>query len=346
MKTKLLLMLAAVGLMAGVAGANMLTNPGFEDNLTGWHHWWIDYPAQHQLISDTGGGAHSGNKYVKMYNWIPYGSDSTAYLGQSVLDVKEDKDYSFSVWAKNEAAGQTNQAGIWVEWYSTSVFLTTGATGLISSSGTSAAVTSENWTEIDFGSFTAPYRTIAATVWLVAPLYNEDRPILCDDAVMFGATSDPNMPDVDAGPDMITWSGQEVPLDASVTEKEEGDWMNLTYNYFWSADPNEGVVFNPNEFVKDPTITITKTSEVPSVVVVTLRVRAEGRESISFRNKMKIDMYSDACQATYVVMKKPTDIRIKPNATACKTTIHDLRYMASTWLDDITLTLPIARPEE
>jgi len=39
---------------------------------------------------------------------------------------------------------------------------------------------------------------------------------------------DPNLPDVDGGADMLTWSGEPVTLDPNIVEKEGSDWTNLT----------------------------------------------------------------------------------------------------------------------
>ena len=48
---------------------------------------------------------------------------------------------------------------------------------------------------------------------------------------------------VEVGDDMITWSGQGVQLAGSIDDDRVSD---LTYAR--SADPNDGVVFDPNEF--------------------------------------------------------------------------------------------------
>ena len=60
---------------------------------------------------------------------------------------------------------------------------------------------------------------------------------------------DPNFV-VDAGIDMITWSDQQVQLDPNVVNNGPGD---LTY--YWSANPDEGVVFDSNS-IEAPTVTI------------------------------------------------------------------------------------------
>ena len=57
---------------------------------------------------------------------------------------------------------------------------------------------------------------------------------------------------VDAGVDMITWSGQPVPLDATVVDDGKS-----ALTYAWSADPPDGVVFS-DPAIEDPTVTINK----------------------------------------------------------------------------------------
>jgi hypothetical protein len=74
---------------------------------------------------------------------------------------------------------------------------------------------------------------------------------------------DPNAPGVDAGNSWITWSGEPVTLDGTVTEKVPADWPNLTYD--WTAnpdgsDPDVGldVDIAPNTDPTNPIVTITK----------------------------------------------------------------------------------------
>jgi hypothetical protein len=79
----------------------------------------------------------------------------------------------------------------------------------------------------------------------------------------------------DAGPDWITWSGQAVQLDATI---DDDGVSALTYT--WSADPNDGVVFDPNEFVEDPTVTITKDLSIITIANHSFEdpVRADGQQ--------------------------------------------------------------------
>ena len=149
---------------------------------------------------------------------------------------------------------------------------------------------------------------------------------------------DSNAPSVDAGPDMITWSGKGVTLDPNIVEAVGSDWTKLTYE--WSANPNDGAKFSdPNEFAEAPTVTITKATDNPSIVSLTLAVNNEGRTDPPVTDTMTIDVYDDACLATKAAGQAvidPTDVDGN-----CITNFDDFVVMATTWLDDYTLTGPV-----
>jgi len=132
---------------------------------------------------------------------------------------------------------------------------------------------------------------------------------------------------VDAGDDMITWSGQPVQLDPNFAE-------GYTPNSFtWSAAPDDGVVFDPNEFVEAPIVTITKDADNPSPVKLTLAV-TDGTDA--YEDSMTIDLYDDACLAARAV--GPVVIDETDIDENCITDFADFALMAATWLDDYTLT--------
>jgi len=83
-------------------------------------------------------------------------------------------------------------------------------------------------------------------------------------------SGDPTLPDVDAGVDMITWSGRAVQLDPNVVNN---DVTPLTY--LWSADPAAGVVFGPNAYIEAPTVTITK----PALILTSISINNAGFEA-------------------------------------------------------------------
>jgi len=149
------------------------------------------------------------------------------------------------------------------------------------------------------------------------------------------SSADPNIPDVDAGVDMVSWSGQPVQLDPNVVVPPGSDWTNLTYA--WSAEPADGVEFSdPNSLA--PTVTITKETDNPSVVTLTLAVNNEGRTGPPATDSMTIDVYDDGCIAALslgLTELDPTDID-----GDCATAFSDFALLAATWLDDYALTEP------
>jgi len=75
-------------------------------------------------------------------------------------------------------------------------------------------------------------------------------------------TDDPTLPNVDAGVNMLSWSGQAVQLDPNSVNN---DVAPLTY--LWTADPDAGAVFSATD-VNAPTVTITKPALVLTEVWV------------------------------------------------------------------------------
>ena len=153
-------------------------------------------------------------------------------------------------------------------------------------------------------------------------------------------STDANVPDVDAGIDMITWSGEPVQLDPNVVNNDT-EVPQRPLSYAWSADPPDGVEFDPNEFVEAPAVTITKTTPTgdATVVTMTLAVTLEGKDPVE--DSMTIDVYDNACLAAIdlgLVVFDPTDLN-----EDCITNFVDFALMATTWLDDYTLTEPVAK---
>jgi len=135
---------------------------------------------------------------------------------------------------------------------------------------------------------------------------------------------------VNAGDDMITWSGEPVKLDASV---EEGVTVS---SYGWSAVPADGVVFDSNS-IEDPTVTITKAPG--DAVTVTLTLTVDDGENPAVTDTMTIKVYDDACLAARLgkglAADNPTDFDGN-----CTTDFADLAAMAAKWLDDTGLAVP------
>jgi hypothetical protein len=161
------------------------------------------------------------------------------------------------------------------------------------------------------------------------------------DEIRFGNTYedvvavDRTTPTVDAGIDMVTWSGEPVQLAPTVVNNHPT--ADLTYA--WSADPVDGVAFSAAD-VEAPIVTITKTTENPSIVTLTLSVNNVGQSPDQAQHDtVTIDVYDDACAATKAVapeMLDPTDLN-----DDCMTDLQDLIVMAQTWLVDYAPTGPI-----
>jgi hypothetical protein len=150
-------------------------------------------------------------------------------------------------------------------------------------------------------------------------------------------TSDPTLPGVDAGDDVISWSGQAVQLDPNVVNNSN---PVTALTYAWSADPVDGVEFSATD-VLAPTVTITKATDNPSVVTVTLAVNNVGSGKPDMTDSMMIDLYDDSCLAAQAVGPVAFDITdIDKN---CVTAFPDFALMAATWLDDYTLTGPVIK---
>jgi len=148
-------------------------------------------------------------------------------------------------------------------------------------------------------------------------------------------------PKVDAGEDMVTWSGREVQLAPAVVNNSDPP-TDLTYS--WVAEPADGVVFDPNEFVEAPTVVITKDTDNPSTVTLRLVVNNVGQPpEKAVEDSMTIDVYDDACLAAIGKSLAPEIARVDLDHN-CVVNFADFALMATGWLDSYSLTEPIAKP--
>jgi hypothetical protein len=147
----------------------------------------------------------------------------------------------------------------------------------------------------------------------------------------------PPLYSVDAGKDMITWSGQAVPLAPTVVNNTE-PYTALTHE--WSADPADGVIFS-DPSVENPTVTITKAATGEALTVkLTLAVHDEIHPMV--QDTMTITVYDDACLATRfgfgLAANHPTDIDGN-----CTIDSRDFAVMATKWLNNTGLTEPVIK---
>jgi len=137
----------------------------------------------------------------------------------------------------------------------------------------------------------------------------------------------------DAGSDVLAWSGQTVQLDGTVEDYGEGDVEMIA----WSADPADGVVFS-DPSVEDPTVTITKATDNPSIVTLTL----SAQDGIgSDEDTMEIVVYDTACLAAIGDGEEfdPADFDLD-----CATDLEDYAVIAEEWLVNSELTEPVEKP--
>ena len=145
----------------------------------------------------------------------------------------------------------------------------------------------------------------------------------------------PNAPTVDAGVDMVTWSGEEVQLAPTVTNN---DPLEPSLTYSWTAEPDDGVVFSATD-IEAPTVTITKATANPSPIKLKLAVTLEDVDTVS--DFMTIDVYDDSCKAS---TGNGYEYGVTDFDGDCITRLGDLAVMAKAWLVDYSLTGPAEKP--
>jgi hypothetical protein len=147
---------------------------------------------------------------------------------------------------------------------------------------------------------------------------------------------------------MITVSELSVDMTATVVNNDTTQEPKRPLGFEWTAEPAAGVVFEPNEFVEDPTVTITDPApNNPTTYKLTLSaglVNPGGPplESVGI-NKIKIDVYSDACKARIAAGDAPMydlgDFNLD-----CITDLKDFADTSAAWLRDYTLQAPGEKP--
>jgi len=161
------------------------------------------------------------------------------------------------------------------------------------------------------------------------PLYAISDPLVI--------TGDPARPDVVAGEDWITWSGQEVTLDTTVTNNDPNQpQVDLIYAWSSSDNDNLNIVITPKADPADATVLITKKLDTGDVTVVkiTLTVTLPGKTPV--KAHMKIDVHDTACSAS-------TDLGMSIFETGdlnkdCYTNILDITMIAEQWLNNYSIT--------
>jgi len=168
--------------------------------------------------------------------------------------------------------------------------------------------------------------TVGETYYWQVNSYLDGSPtgVPIEGAVHSFVTSDLPPSSVDAGIDMITWSGQAVQLDAAV--KDDGV---SALTYAWSADPAAGVVFSATN-VEDPNVTITKAAGDAETVTLTLAVHDADNPTL-VEDTVEIDVYDDACKAGRIGKWRLAD-HLADFDGNCITNLEDFAVIGRTWL--------------
>ena len=158
---------------------------------------------------------------------------------------------------------------------------------------------------------------------------------------------DPILPDVNAGVDMISWSGAAVDMIPVIVNNDTADPKG-TLTYAWTVSPSDGVVFTPNDggdgstsSDQFPTVTITKAADTgdATAVAFTLTVTLDGVGSVE--DRMTIDVYDNSCKAAInldMVTFDAGDIN-----GDCYTDLLDFAMVVEQWLFDYRVTAPTAK---
>ena len=143
------------------------------------------------------------------------------------------------------------------------------------------------------------------------------------DVFSFNATND-LPPVVDAGLGFITWIGEPVSLNATVSDEAS---PTLT----WTSVPAENVTFSDTG-VEDPTVTFAATG------TFTLTLTANDGFNTPVSDTTVVTVYADACSAARdgTNNRPATDILVD-----CTIDINDFAELAADWLIDYALTAPV-----
>jgi hypothetical protein len=158
--------------------------------------------------------------------------------------------------------------------------------------------------------------------------------------VVGNTTVDPTLPDVDAGNDMITWSGEPVTLNATVTNNTD-PVTALTYS--WTADSASLADTNLTIVIadadqEDVTVQVTKALDTKDAVIVTMTLACNnvGSGKNDVIDTVTIDVYDDACKAANANgMHKYDSTDLNQD---CITDFEDFALIATAWLYDYTIT--------
>jgi len=162
--------------------------------------------------------------------------------------------------------------------------------------------------------------------------HNAETYLLVGDALGRAMVQLQNSFIVDAGDQMVTWSGEPVNLNATI----HGDV--IVSSYAWSANPDTGVLFDFDN-IEDPTVTITKAA-TDNPYIVTLILTIVDSEDNTVVGTTTINVYDDQCKAARMGMDLAADHPTDLAGDDCITNLKDLAELALSWLNTTRLSQP------
>lgn len=137
-------------------------------------------------------------------------------------------------------------------------------------------------------------------------------------------------------PPTLTWAGQPVQLDATISDTGDSV-LHIEWSSEEGTDPN--ITFSPSANVEDPTVA--GDSHQPNTLM-TIKVWDEfnGEENASFAS-VNIDIAADQCQAARGGFPRLDQVYLGDYDENCIIDLVDFAMFASQWLDPYQLTAPL-----
>jgi hypothetical protein len=300
----------------------------------------VDIPGWVSIVggTDIGRDGVDGTTAFSAFGTWSGGTGTSAGSADSLGAIAGSSDYTVSAMVNGPAAP------LLLELHAGGVALTPSSSVTPVSPTGGWKVISRTYDADDLAAHVGEPMTIVIGTFAEDGVYTGTR-VAFDNVTLDVVINDPDLPDVDAGIDMISWSGQAVTMDPTVVNNDTTE-PQRTLTYLWTAEPNG--IGDPNLDVaitgadtENASVTITKTAPTgdATVVTMTLAVTLEGKDPVT--DTMTIDVYDDACVAALDLGLATIDTTDLDGN--CITAFPDFAVMAVTWLDDYALTEAVAK---
>jgi len=115
-----------------------------------------------------------------------------------------------------------------------------------------------------------------------------------------------------------------------------------TLTYEWSASSGDYTVdYNPNKYVEDPVVTITKNASTDDATTVVMVLTITHPTIGTVTDKMYIDVYDDSCKAAVGNGHECAETDIDSD---CVVRLGDFAELAKSWLVEYQLEEPAVKP--